>query len=249
MKISIILPVLNERASLPLALHALAQLPDLHEIIVVDGGSTDGTREWLASQSFAHVIDALPGRGNQLNAGGWFATGDVLLFLHADSRLPADALQQVNAVLADKAVVGGGFLVRFAEHEPAILRAVSAGINLRTRISRTATGDQALFARSSAFAAVGGFAPWPLFEDVDFVQRLKRLGRFAVVPAHVATSARRYVAFGVLRTVFLMYALRLAYWMGIAPATLHRWFGDVRSHLVASQYSRTTRDKDGRGPQ
>ncbi len=241
MKISVIVPVLNERGSLPLALQALAQLPGLHEIIVVDGGSVDGTREWLASQSWARAIDGPRGRGNQLNAGGWHATGDVLLFLHADSRLPADALRQVENVLTDPVVVGGGFLVRFAEREPAILRAVAAGINLRTRLSRTATGDQAIFARSSAFAAVGGIAQWPLFEDVDFVQRLKRLGRFAILPLSVTTSARRYVTLGVLRTILLMYTLRFGYWIGISPFTLHRWFGDVRSHLVAPSRSQDAR--------
>ena len=234
MKLSAIVPVLNERAALPLALDALALQPGLHEIIVVDGGSTDGTREWLNGQTWVRVVDGPHGRGNQLNAGARCATGDVLLFLHADSRLPSDAPQQIDKLLANAEVVGGGFLVHFTEQEPAVLRIVAAGINLRTRVSRTATGDQALFARSSAFVAADGFAPWPLFEDVNFVQRLKRLGRFAVAPAYVTTSARRYVTLGVLRTVLLMYALRIGYWGGISPLVLHRWFGDVRSHLTAS---------------
>jgi hypothetical protein len=129
-------------------------------------------------------------------------------------------------------VVGGGFCVRFLESKPSILRVVEAGINLRTRLFRAPTGDQAIFCRQNAFVAAGGFPQWPIFEDVDFVRRLKRLGRFEIIGSHVATSARRYITWGVIRTVFLMYALRVGFWMGISPFRLHRWFKDVRPHLM-----------------
>jgi len=234
MRISVIIPTLNEREILPETLGALAAVSDLYEIIVVDGGSDDGTREWLSHHLPANgrMMDGPRGRGNQLNTGAGVATGDIVLFLHADTRLPTNALYGIAEVLANGEVAGGGFCVRFLEHEPWILRVVETGINLRTRLFRSPTGDQAIFARRNAFASAGGFGQWPIFEDVDFVHRLKRVGRFAIIPAQVITSARRYVSWGVVRTVLLMYALRVGFWMGISPFRLHRWFRDVRPHLL-----------------
>jgi rSAM/selenodomain-associated transferase 2 len=234
MRISVVIPVINEKEDLPRTLRALAEFSDLYEVIIVDGGSTDGTREYLSDRLPAHarVIDGPRGRGNQLNAGAHAATGDVVLFLHADTRLPANAVQQITEALSEEKVAGGGFCVRFREDEPWTLRVVTAGINLRTRLFRSPTGDQAIFSRGAAFAAAGGFAQWPIFEDVDFVHRLKRVGRFVVIRSRVTTSARRYVTRGVLRTVLLMYALRVGFWLGVSPFRLHRWFRDVRPHLL-----------------
>jgi rSAM/selenodomain-associated transferase 2 len=234
MRISIIIPTLNERENLPETLRALAALSDLYEIIVVDGGSDDGTREWLSDHLPANgrMMDGPRGRGNQLNTGAEAATGDVVLFLHADTRLPTNAVRGITELLANADVAAGGFCVRFLEDEPWILRVVEAGINFRTRLFRSPTGDQAIFARRTAYVAAGGFAEWPIFEDVDFVHRLKRVGRFVIIPAQVTTSARRYVTWGVLRTVLLMYALRVGFWMGVSPFRLHRWFRDVRPHLL-----------------
>lgn len=234
MRISVTIPVLNEKEDLPQTLRALAEFPDFSEIIVVDGGSTDGTREWLSNHLPANgrLVDAPRGRGNQLNAGARDATGDVVLFLHADTRLPSDAAERIKDALTDAEVAGGGFLVRFLEDEPWTLRVVEAGINFRTRVFRAPTGDQAIFIRKDAFVPAGGFAQWPIFEDVDFVKRVKRVGRFAIIPSKVGTSGRRYVAWGVLRAVLLMYALRLGFWMGVSPFRLHRWFRDVRPHLM-----------------
>ena len=246
MRISVIIPVLNEKEDLPQTLLALMEFPDLYEIVVVDGGSSDGTRESLSNNlpTRVRVIDGQRGRGNQLNAGARVATGDVLLFLHADTRLPADALQQMSTVLANPKVVGGGFCMRFLEDEPWILRVVEAGINLRTRVFRSPTGDQAIFARQGAFAAAAGFADWPLFEDVDFVHRIKRLGGFVIITSRVMTSARRYFAWGVLRTVLLMYTLRVGFWMGVSTFHLHRWFSDVRPQpLGEGRHETSQRDK------
>jgi len=228
MNLSIIIPVFNERAQLPATLAALAGATATSEVLVVDGGSTDGTLEWLKQQSRARVIHAERGRGAQLCAGARAATGDALLFLHGDCLLPPDAAERIAHALADRAIVGGCFLVKFAEPDPRSLSLVARGINARTRLTRTATGDQAIFVRRPVYEALGGFAAWPLFEDVDFVRRMKCHGRFAVIPAPVTISARRWITHGVWRTTLLMYALRLAFYAGVSPATLKRRFRDVR---------------------
>ena len=229
MKISIIIPVLNERHYLPATFSALAQLrPD--EVIVVDGGSSDGSREFLSQQQSVCVVDAERGRGSQLNAGAQIATGDVLIFLHCDCFLPEDGLQQIVRALANERVVAGCFLVRFAEQYPDSLRLVSWGINSRTRLTRTATGDQAIFVRRAIYGDAGGFAAWPLFEDIDLIARIKRRGKFVVLSTAVTISARRWLTYGVWRTTLLMYALRAGYYAGISPFRLKRWFTDVRCH-------------------
>ena len=229
MKLSIIIPVLNEHHYLHAMFAALTNL-GVFEVIVVDGGSTDGSREYLSQQQNAFVIDAERGRGIQLNAGAHVATGDVLVFLHCDCLLPPDGPKRIAQALASDGIVGGCFLVRFVEQYPRSLRLVAWGINRRTRFTHTATGDQAIFVRRSVYAAVGGFAAWPLFEDVDFVTRIKRRGRFVVLSTAVTISARRWVTYGVWRTTLIMYALRAGYYAGISPFRLKRWFKDIRTH-------------------
>lgn len=229
MKISVIIPALNERNHLPVTLASLTHMDLLHEVIVVDGGSTDGTREWLSQQQVSRVIDAERGRGAQLNAGARLATGDVLLFLHSDCLLPPDAPRHIIEALANDRVVGGCFLIRFAEQYPRSLWLIALGINGRTLLTRTATGDQAIFVRRSAYELAGGFAAWPLFEDIDLITRIKRLGRFVVKAKTVTISGRRWVTYGVWRTTAMMYALRAGYYAGVSPFRLKRWFEDVRS--------------------
>ncbi len=230
-RLSVIIPVLNERELLPQALAALRRLEPSPEVLVVDGGSTDGTRSWLEAQPGIRILNSPPGRGRQLDAGARAATGDVLLFLHADCVLPATAPRAVEQALLSPEVVAGCFRVRFDETSPRSLRLIAAGINLRTRLTRTGTGDQAIFARRSAYEAVGGFPQWPLFEDVDLVSRLKRAGGFQVLDDALTISARRWLRHGVWSTTLRMYMLRLAYHAGISPFTLARWFEDVRRHL------------------
>ena len=231
MKLSVIIPVLNEREQLPCAVRALqSQSSDL-EIIIVDGGSSDGTREWLQQQSDLIFIEAERGRGIQLNAGAKIASGEALLFLHGDCLLPITAVTAIHHALLSTETCGGAFLIRFAEARPRSLGIIAKGINARTLVTQTATGDQGIFVRRATFASVGGFADWPLFEDVDFVTRLKRCGRFAILREPITISARRYLAFGPWRTTFLMYALRIAYWCGVHPAKLYQRFQDVRPHF------------------
>lgn len=228
MNLSVIIPVLNERQALPQTLAALEAHDWIHEIIVVDGGSSDGTREWLARQPRLRVVDSARGRGNQLNAGARIATGDTFLFLHADCLLPPDARERLEQVLRSSGVAGGCFHVAFDRARPRSLRVVARGINLRSSITKSATGEQAIFVRRYVFEKMGGFSDWPLFEDVELVRRMKRHGKFAVIPSPVIASARRHVARGVYRTVLLGFALRAAYWAGVAPSTLKKWFADER---------------------
>lgn len=231
MKVSVIIPVLNEYECLPAILASLKKQDWIHEVIVVDGGSIDGTRQWLERQSTARVLDSPPGKGRQLNAGARVSTGDLLLFLHGDCLLPPGAGARLRQALADQTVVGGCFSVSFAEKHPWSLRLVAWGINLRTRVTRTATGDQAIFVQREVFKSFGGCADWPLFEDVDLVRRIKRRGEFRVLSSQLTISARRYVCYGVFKTVLLMFALRLGFWVGVSPFTLKSWFDDVRPHL------------------
>lgn len=228
MKCSVIIPALNERIYLPQTLAALEKHKWIHEVIVADGGSTDGTRQWLAAQGFARVVDTHAGKGNQLNAGAKAAAGDVLLFLHADCQLPLDAGEHIATALESRAVVGGCFEVRFHPNESRSLQIVAAGINFRSRLTKAATGDQGIFLRRRVFEYVGGCPAWPLFEDVELVRRVKKAGSFAVLHSRLLVSPRRHLARGVFRTVLLVYALRVAYWLGVSPFTLKKWFGDSR---------------------
>ncbi len=231
MKVSVIIPVLNERDCLPATLAPLKIQDWIHEVIVVDGGSTDGTLEWLRPQSGVRIVEAPAGRGIQLNAGAGAATGDALIFLHADSRLPRDTGERLKRALDSPQVAGGCFFVRFASCRPRSLGIVAAGINLRTVLTHSATGDQAIFVRRSVYEGIGGFREWPLFEDVDFVSRMKRVGRFAVIRSRVTVSARRHLHYGVFRTVMLVYFLRLVFWAGASPFKLARWYQDPNAHL------------------
>jgi rSAM/selenodomain-associated transferase 2 len=229
-KLSVIIPVLNERSFLPAALEALGAANSIHEIIVVDGGSIDGTRAWLAAQSGLQVLDTTSQRGKQLNVGARAASGDVLLFLHADCIVPPPAGVLIQDAISAGAA-GGCFCVRFIEKRPATLLLTAWGINLRSRLARTATGDQAIFVRKDTFQQCGGFPEWPLFEDVELVRCIKRIGRFVVIPSFVRLSARRYLAQGVIRTALLIFVLRLGFWVGVSPYTLKKWFADIRPHF------------------
>jgi len=217
LKLSIVVPTLNEAAGLERCLLPLQALRARgHEIIVVDGGSRDPTRQ-LAQPLVDAVLEAPRGRAVQMNAGAARAQGVGLVFLHADTRLPEQADQMVANALAES--LWGRFDVRIAGRHP-LLGWIAGAMNLRSRLTGIATGDQAIFVRRAAFEALGGYAPIPLMEDVELSRRLRRLGAPACLRARVETSGRRWESRGVLRTVALMWRLRLAYWMGADPARL-----------------------------
>jgi len=223
--LSVIVPTLDEAEALPAAL-AAARQPGVTEIIVVDGGSRDGTLA-LARALADRVLETARGRARQMNAGAAVARGDVLLFLHADTRLPAGYAQAVARALADPRVVGGRFDVRL-DATGVAYRVVGRLISVRSRVTRVATGDQAIFVRRAVFARLGGYPAVPLMEDVALSRALKRAGRVACLGETVVTSARRWQRHGVARTVLLMWALRAAYYVGVSPARLARVYRDAR---------------------
>lgn len=219
MRLSIVVPTLNEAAGVVAALEALQPLRAAgHEVVVIDGGSGDGTPDRAAPWA-DRVAIAPRGRANQMNAGARIAAGDVLLFLHADTRLPARADRVVLDGLAGSGRAWGRFDVRIAGRHP-LLRLVAALMNARSRWTGIATGDQAVFVRRDAFAAVGGFPPLPLMEDVALSAALKRVSRPLCLRERVITSGRRWESHGVLRTIVLMWWVRLRYFFGTSPERL-----------------------------
>jgi rSAM/selenodomain-associated transferase 2 len=224
-EVAIVVPVLNEARALPVLADELRRVAARCEVIVVDGGSSDGTRAAL-DQLGVRVAEAPRGRATQMNAGARATSAPILLFLHADTRLPGDACDAVTRAVA-RGAIGGCFRVRIDSPDPR-LRVASRIINLRSRLVPSASGDQAIFVRRDVFERIGGFREIALCEDLDLVGRLARQGRFVLVDGEVVTSARRWHAHGVARTIALMWALRLAYHLGVDPTTLGRWYGDAR---------------------
>lgn len=228
LRVSIIVPVLDEAACLPeIAAHLreLLEADPACEVLLVDGGSTDGTREALHTTGLPWV-SAERGRAAQMNAGAAATDGAALLFLHADSRLPHGALDQVREALAGGAV-GGFFRVRL-DSKRWLLRLVGALMTLRSRATGIATGDQAIWVSRRGFERVGGYPDLPLFEDVELSCRLRRGGRFRCLRGRVATSARRWERRGPMRTILEMWGLRAAYALGWSPAGLARRYEVAR---------------------
>ena len=215
MHLSVIIPALNEAARIEETLQAVHAQPGEHEVIVVDGSSIDATR--LRAARRATVLVSAPGRARQMNAGAERATGDVLLFLHADTLLPPDALAAIRGALAQPDVAAGTFRLAFDRWTP-LLRLYSACTALP--LASLAFGDRGLFVRRSAFDAVGGFPNVPVFEDLEIVRRLQSYGRFRYLPQHVTTSARRFAAHGPLRQQLLNAHLWTRYQLGEDPEAL-----------------------------
>jgi len=221
-KVSVIVPTLNEARLIDGTLAAAA---DADQLIVVDGGSNDGTPA-LARGRGALVLHGMRGRGRQLAKGAAAATGDILLFLHADTILPRGFREEVCA-LVESGCAWGRFNVRF-DHGSALVHLIARLISLRSRLTRVATGDQAIFVSRRAFTAVGGLREDTLFEDIDLCRRLKRHGPMGIPAQPVVTSARRWRTDGAWRTSFLMWALKLLYLAGVPADRLASRYRDVR---------------------
>jgi rSAM/selenodomain-associated transferase 2/rSAM/selenodomain-associated transferase 1 len=218
-KISIIIPTLNEEARIEACL-ASTEGPSLVECIVVDGGSKDRTVE-IAHSRGARVISSPRGRGRQMNAGAGNALGGLLLFLHADSRLPLGYAETVRATLSLPGIAAGAFEFRLDATSPS-LRFIERVANWRSRRLQLPYGDQAIFLRSSQFHAAGGFPETTIMEDYQFIMRLKKFGRIYTAPYPATTSARRWEKLGVWRATLLNEAVVVAYYLGVSPSSLLR---------------------------
>ena len=225
MRLSVIIPVLNEEKSIATTLAALRPLkPD--ELLIVDGGSTDGTKQ-ICRRLGITVISSERGRAVQMNSGASHATGDVLLFLHADTRLPASAIDDIRAALTDSRCVGGRFDVEL-DGDHWMLKIIGRMISLRSRLTKIGTGDQAIFVRRAVFEAIGGYPEIPLMEDIALSRALKRTGKIACLKSRVVTSARRWQAEGVWKTIVKMWTLKSLYLLGVSPLRLKRYYVDGR---------------------
>ena len=224
--ISIIVPTLNEASHIGRTLER-ARSGAPAEVIVVDGESTDGTAD-LARSHGARVIVHPPGRARQMNAGAAEATGDILLFVHADTLLPEGFGEHVRRVLSAPGVAAGAFEFSVDSH-PSGMRQIERLANWRSKKLQMPYGDQALFLEASTFHRAGGFPEMPIMEDFEFVRRLRRQGRIATAPAPAVSSARRWVERGVLRTSLLNQVIIVAYLLGVSPERLARWYGGDRA--------------------
>lgn len=214
MKLSIIVPVLNEATALPAVLGRLLPLVRRGcEVIVVDGGSVDGSDHIAQCLGFT-VLRCERGRARQMNAGAACATGDVFVFVHADTHLPLGAIDLIRQALSARDRCWGRFDVCITG-QASMLRTIGWMMNWRSRLSGIATGDQAMFITKQVFEHVGGFPDQPLMEDIELSKRLRKIARPACISRCVTTSGRRWESYGVWRTILLMWRLRWQYWRGI----------------------------------
>lgn len=221
MKISIIIPTYNEASNIRQTLQSLQKFREQgHEIIVVDGGSEDDSL--AIAQSLADLAFTGPkGRSAQMNEGAARAKGDILLFLHADTLLPENALELVRSGLNESNRAWGRFNVSLSGSHP-MFRIIENLMNWRSCVTSIATGDQGIFVYKNDFDRIGGFAEIPLMEDIELSKRLKKISRPLCITQRLITSSRRWEKYGILRTVILMWRLRLAYFLGASPERLAR---------------------------
>jgi rSAM/selenodomain-associated transferase 2 len=225
-RISIVIPALNEASNLADSLSAMRGVQNI-ETIVVDGGSCDGT-DSLALDRGALLIRSAAGRARQMNAGAQAAAGEILLFLHAGTRLPERFDEQVRELLVQPGVVAGAFRLRIDGARRAF-RLIEWMVNLRSRWLQMPYGDQAIFLRSDIFHRSGGFPELAIMEDFEFIRRLRRHGKIAIASASATTSARRWEMLGPWRTTWINHRIILGHRLGICPDTLAKWYAGSRS--------------------
>ena len=226
MNISVIIPALNEDRGILACLDSVNKQSGEFELLVVDGGSVDGTVE--AVRPHARVVHSGRGRAVQMNSGARASTGEVLLFLHADSHLPPRAFPLLEQVLADSRIVGGTFRLRF-NSEKFLLRLIAFFSRFKFRYFHY--GDQGIFVRRQVFEQLSGFAEIPFMEDVDFLQRLHRVGRVTLVNQPITTSARRFLERGIIRQQVMNIILVTFYLLGARPENLKKWY-EKKRHSV-----------------
>lgn len=221
--LSIVIPALNEAACLDVTLACLQPMRARgHEVIVVDGGSHDATVQ-LAGQAADRVISSRRGRARQMNTGAQVATGDVLWFVHADTRTPDNADQLIITALASRRHDWGRFDVEL-DDAGLLLGWVARFMNLRSRLTGIATGDQGMFMTRAAYERIGGFEDIPLMEDISASRALRRRTRPLVPQTRLLTSARRWRRQGIIKTILTMWGLRLAYYLGVPSQRLARYY-------------------------
>lgn len=222
---SIIIPTRNEASAIQRTLRLVCERAPDAELIVVDGESTDETV--IRAHEYASVISAPAGRGVQLNIGAHASHGEVLLFLHADTVPDAGAVEEMLRALDDPTVLGGAFRLRFDDARP-VFAVLATQITRRSLLTRTYTGDQAMFVRRGVFFALGGCRPWRFMEDVELSERLARHGKTVLLDATVETSARRHRRWGLLRTQATVIVIRALYMARIPPHRYAALWPDVR---------------------
>lgn len=224
-KVSVVIPTLNEARSIGATLDAVSQVSGRVEVIVVDGGSDDETRE-IACSLGAKVITSERGRGAQMHRGTRAAQADVLWFLHADTIVPADSVDLIIEALDDIQAVAGNFVVRF--DGPGSATRFMTWLYPQLRRLGLFYGDSAIFVRREAYERVGGFKPFPIFEDLDLMKRLRKQGRVVHLPAVVVTSSRRFEGRSFPLTFTRWAVLQLLYWLGTEPRALARLYAPIR---------------------
>lgn len=224
-KLSVIVPTFNEEAAIAETLQRVVEVVAPYELIVADGCSADRTAEF--ARPFATVLALKMTRGAALNRAAAIATGDVLLFLHADTRLPAAAGTAIAAALHDAKVIGGAFRLRF-DHPGRLPALVARHVNFRSSLSNVFFGDQAMFVRREVFVQAGGFKDWSVMEDMEILARLRPHGRLALLDEAVVTSARRHRANGWIRTIGTIWIMTLLHTLGVSSHALIRWYKPQR---------------------
>lgn len=227
LRLSVIVPVLNEEKAIEACLRRLQTCVPDAEVIVVDGASADCTVELARQFREVQVLEAAKGRAHQMNVGAQVATGDVLLFLHADVELPPQGSRLIARALMQPGVVGGAFRTWTVSRDPSPLKFFLHLADLRSRYSRLPYGDQAIFVRKEIFHRLRGFPEQPLMEDLEFSRRLRALGRVEILPASVRVSGRRFLAHPI-RYFVLTNVFPLLYRFGVSPHRMARWYGNPR---------------------
>jgi len=223
MKISVVIPTLNEEFHIEKTLQSINKQEGDYEFYVVDGGSTDNTV--AIAKRYACVINSKRGRAVQMNVGAKLCTGDVLLFLHADTILPDNAFREIRKRMQDNKVAGGSFYIAF-DADNFILRGISFITRFNFRLFHF--GDQGIFVRRDVFQALNGYKEIPIMEDYDFYKRLRKQGKVVLIRMPVISSARRFTKKGILRQLLINKFVVLAYWAGVDIQTIKRFYDDMR---------------------